>query len=128
MDELKWRSLNAKYPDSAHYSIFSGEHANGMALLRMLFPKPVADELNLVLFSTSGVHGHYGTIEMCEKGLGLPDEHPDKLADVTFLVIHPRIVSLRFGNCRPETQEDIDYLKALRASSHAVLAGIGRHG
>ena len=114
-----WENLDPTRRDSAHYSVMRlARGCSGMEALREMFPDGTADELNLVLFSTSGVHGSYKTIEVAEAHIACSPE-------VTFLVLHPRLVAVRYGTCTPETQEDIDYLKRLRASSHAVLAGIG---
>lgn len=82
--------------------------------------------MNLVLFSTSGVHGTYNTIEEAEtviNGTAKPED--EQITEITFLIVHPRLVALRYGVCNPKNQKDIDYLKKLRASSHAVLAKIG---
>ena len=45
--------------------------------------------------------------------------------DVTFLVIQPRIVCMRYGCAEPRTADDIAFLKKLRASSLQALATIG---
>ena len=109
---------------SAHYSVFSlTDRDNGMAQLRATFPEAKADEMNFVLFSTSGVHGTYNTIEEAERHLACGGE--DTSGEVTFLIVHPRLVSLRYGQCEPKNQADIDYLKRLRNSSHAAVAIIG---
>jgi len=94
-----------------------------MEALRAMFPNGEASELNMVLFSTSGVHGTYNTIEEAEQHLIKPTS--DSCGDVTFLILHPRLVTLRYGCCTPETQDDFNYLKRLRASSHAQLAKVG---
>jgi hypothetical protein len=90
---------------------------NGMAALRQLFPEGKADDLNFVLFSTSGVHGTYCTIEDCEAG---------EASDVTFVVVQPRIVCIRYGNCHPASADDFAFLKQLRESSREVAAAIGQ--
>jgi hypothetical protein len=93
---------------------------NAMLALQTMFPGGVADQENFVLFSTSGVHGNYMTIEdfeekpINERGWG-----------VTFLVVQPRLVSLRFGNVKPESAEDFAFLKKLRESSHNAVVKIG---
>ena len=86
---------------------------DGMKTLREIFPEAQADELNVVLFSTSGVHGHNLTIEDCEAS---------DTDTVTFLVIKPRIVQVLYGNCRPETPDDFSFLKKLRDSSREILS------
>lgn len=101
------------------YSVSRISASEAMDVLRAIFPTAQADDLNFVLFSTSGVHGHYGTIEDAEAHLRQPGE--DTHHDVTFLVVNPRTVTLRYGNCQPKTQDDIDFLKALRLSTHQVL-------
>jgi hypothetical protein len=104
------------------YSVSNISASEAMGVLRAIFPTAQADDLNFVLFSTSGVHGHYGTIEDAEAHLRQPGE--DSHHDVTFLVVNPRTVTLRYGNCQPKTQDDIAFLKALRQSSHLVLCGL----
>lgn len=84
-----------------------------------MFQDAKANELNFVLFSTSGVHGTYNTIEAAESFLLV--ESDDGFAEGTFVIVHPRLVAMRYGVCNPETRDDIDYLKALRESSWRVL-------
>lgn len=71
--------------NGGHYNIFRIHEASeepgadiGMAFLRAWFPNGEGDPMNLVFFSTSGVHGSYITIEQVEKGMksypsGIPD-------------------------------------------------------
>lgn len=93
----------------------------GMAYLRALFPDAsYITQENFVLFSTSGVHGSYNTIESITPVVGT--EFSDNL---TFLVIQPRLVRMVYGNCHPESLEDIEYLKALREASHEQVKDIG---
>lgn len=104
----------------SEHPTFRCDDEDGMRLLRELFPDAThIDEMNLVMFSTSGVHGSYCTIEDAEADS--PDER-----FVTFLVVHPRQVRMRYGNCIPRTPEDIAYLKSLREASWAAMASIGR--
>lgn len=118
-----FRSLFSK--TGAHYNIYSAgrEAADGMAAIRQIFPDGEADELNFCLFSTSGVHGSYQTIEEAEEHLNKPSEETH--GDVTFLIVHPRIVCLRYGNCQPQNADDISFLKKLRASSWRAVKKIG---
>jgi hypothetical protein len=104
---------------------------NGTEALRATFPEGKADDRNFVLFSTSGMHGSYQTIEDV---VNLPKDYVDKykeeggVHDVTFLQVQISTehgVCLRYGNCQAETPEDIQYLKELRASSHRVMKAIG---
>jgi len=76
--------------------------------------------MNLCLFSTSGVHGSYMTIEEFEEEMILSSEitnEEESTPEITFLIICPRTVTLYYGNCCPKTQEDIEYLKRLRQLS-----------
>lgn len=100
---------------SSHYSI-DRQQIRSLDELRAYFPEPVADEMNFCLFSTSGVHGSYCTIEDAETD-------PD-IGEVTVLVVQPRRVFMAYGNV-PVNAETAPYLKALRASSLAVLQSIG---
>ena len=102
----------------SHYSVEEVRSDRGMDLLRTYFPQAKADPLNFVLFSTSGVHGSYSTIEDVESD--------QELSAVTFLVILPRMVRLICGNAIPETPDDFDFLKRLRASSWEIASKIGR--
>ena len=119
-----WKNIDKFNPDGGHYSIFRLEHNGGMIALRGLFPDAKADELNLVLFSTSGVHGTYNTIEEAESVIKGTSEDGD-FSEVTFVVVHPRLVTLRYGVCDPKNMNDIEFLKRLRKSSHDKFAGIG---
>ena len=122
-----WRSIHDK--QGAHYNTYDCRDANGMEALRAMFPDGKADEFNFCLFSTSGVHGTYSTIEEAEGGLGRgnKDEDGEEVTpSVTFLIVHPRIVCLRYGNCEPKNAEDIAFLKSLRESSWALVPTIGR--
>lgn len=99
---------------SGHYNIFSVSVASGMELLRSVFPDAKANEMNFVLFSTSGIHGSYRTIEETRTG-----------DDVTFLVVSPRLVRMHYGNATISNRDDRAYLKKLRASSLRAVAAIG---
>lgn len=112
----RWEPI--RQPSGVYYSV-QRLVGDGMAALRDFFPDAKADEMNAVLFSTSGVHGSYCTIEDVEEG---GDEAPDS---VTFVMIQPRIVCMRYGNAKPRTQEDFAFLKQLRASSRNALSKIG---
>lgn len=119
-----WKNIDESKPGRGHYSIMRrGDGVDALEALRQIFPEGEANDLNFVLFSTSGVHGSYLTIEDAERNLN--GENEDVSTDVTFLVVHPRLVSLRYGVCYPQTQEDIDYLKKLRATSLKSISEIG---
>lgn len=133
--------LHSRDDGGAHYSIFhfdvgAGNRVDpeiGMESIRMMFPDGVANEMNFVLFSTSGVHGSYTTIEEIEAGLlkyGEDFEDPEEKHDdwagttLTVLVVQPRIVCLRCGVIKVGLA-DIGYLKKLRASSLEAVSQIG---
>jgi len=109
----------------AHCNIYNVKYGMEMYALKQIFPKAEADEMNLVLFSTSGIHGTYNTIEQAEKHLKEP-ENDNYFGEVTFILIQPRIVCMRYGNVRPKNQNEIDYLKKLRQSSWDTLLTIGK--
>jgi len=123
-----WYNIDKARKDSGHYSVMAKEQGvTGMDALRAMFPDGVANELNFVLFSTSGVHGTYNTIEEAERALtGERDDEGEELCtEVTFLIVHPRLVSLRYGVLEPYNSDDIEYLKKLRGSSFEVMTKIG---
>jgi hypothetical protein len=126
MSGFTWQNVDKSRSGVEHYSVHrlaGGE--GGMEALREQFPDAQADDLNVVLFSTSGVHGTCNTIEEAEEFLRGAD--PEGYADVTFVIVQPRRVSMFYGECEPKNQDDIDFLKRLRASSWAALAKIGAH-
>lgn len=90
--------------------------------LKRFFPDGEADEMNFVLFSTSGVHGDYITIEEIKANL---IESGREYEQLTVLVIQPRLVAMHYGYI-DVTLGDIPYLKNLRQSSWDVCQFIGR--
>jgi len=117
-----WKSSYDK--GGGHYNIFHLNTNDGMGALHNWFPGGKADEFNFVLFSTSGVHGSYTTIEDAELYLKNPTLENNGNDNLTFLIIEPRIVCLRYGNAKV-TLDDIEFLKKLRASSWEVITKIG---
>jgi hypothetical protein len=117
-----WKNNRPGRDDNPYYSVLALE-GDGMEALRQLFPEGEANELNAVLFSTSGVHGTYCLIEDVEEDM--QREVRDGPRDVTFVVIQPRIVCMRYGNVEPRTADDIAFLKKLRGSSLRALATVG---
>ena len=96
--------------NGGHYSI--NQAVDSMGLLRAVFPDGEANEMNFCLFSTSGVHGTYRTIE---------EEEANPGCGVTFVIVHPRLVTMQYGNVEPQTPEDFAFLKKLRQSSKDVV-------
>jgi hypothetical protein len=88
----------------------------GLTVLKALFPAAEADGMNFVMFSTSGVHGSYQTIEQEQKAPG---------TGVTFMVIQPRLVLTRYGVVYPKSEEDFAFLKKLRATSWEAMTEVG---
>ena len=87
-----------------------------MDVLRSLFPDGEANDLNFAMFSTSGTHGSYLTIE--DVVASLETDEPSKL---TVLVIQPRVVRMLYGEVAI-TADDVPYLTKLRESSKRVFA------
>ncbi len=94
-----------------HYSIEKLDPETGMTVLREMFPSGEADEYQFVLFSTSGIHGSYLTIEDVAETLGTDEE--EKL---TVMIVHHRTVFIQYGTIKIAAS-DVDFLKTLRASS-----------
>lgn len=88
----------------------------GMAVLKSIFPDGEANDLNFCLFSTSGTHGSYLSIE--DVAASLRSEEPKEL---TVLVIQPRTVRMLYGSIAVQT-DDIPYLIRLRESSRRIAA------
>lgn len=123
--------------EGAHYNIW--HLSRDVADLRKMFPDATANEMNFALFSTSGVHGSYTTIEEIEDSLKKYGTSPDFLNDeseesvpddwcgndLTVAVYHPRIIGIGYGNVEVKL-EDVEFLKALRESSWKAVQAIGR--
>jgi hypothetical protein len=122
----------------AHYNMWSISDG-GVAGLRMMFPEGKANDMNFALFSTSGVHGTYTTIEEIEASLLKYGADPEFLKDddleekipedwagtsLTVAVYHPRIIGVGYGNVEVKL-EDIPFLKRLRETSWAAVQKIG---
>ena len=137
-----WRVVaTTEYGQAPRWSVMyltppPGEDGGPIEALRELFPSGEADEMNFVLFSTSGISGSYVTIEEVEASLLKygperidedADEVPDdwRYPEVTFVVVQPRILGMRYGNVRVML-EDIPWLKLLRETSWNACAAIGR--
>lgn len=123
--------------EGGHYNVFGSSGVDlALEMLRQWFPTGVEiDEMNFVLFSTSGIHGMYTTIEECEEDIRKYGETPpfegedsDEYhpREVTFLLVQPRIVGMTYGNVACRTLEDVAYLKSLRAKSWAAVQTIGK--
>lgn len=123
----------------AHYNIFATKGPEeATALLQHFFPEGQVNELNFVLFSTSGVHGDYTTLEEIEESLqkygdnpsfdttdwneDWPDDYTQN--EITFLLIQPRLVCMRYGNAKVTT-DNIEFFKKLQRTSHEVVQQIG---
>lgn len=120
--------------EGAHYNLF--HILAGIDSLKCIFPEGEANEMNFALFSTSGVHGTYTTIEEIELSLQkygesfTPSETEDEPKDyaypeMTIQIIQPRICCLRYGTMKV-TLADIPYLKKLRQSSWDAVQTIGK--
>lgn len=126
-----WESLLKK--EGLHYNIFQSRYRDlvEMEALKEVFSDGKADEMNFCLFSTSGVHGMYTTIEEVESSLQVApcnrkrDEYYPE--EVTFVIIHPRVVCIRYANVKVRSMEDVDFLKALRQSSWDAVLNIGKN-
>ena len=129
-DSAEVKSVSGKV--GAHYNVYAMKSVAG---LKQLFGEEgEANTLNFCLFSTSGVHGSYTTLEQIEASLlkygerefseeePVPEDYT--YPHVTVLVVQPRIVCLRYADI-PVTLEDMPFLKRLRASSWAAVQMIG---
>ena len=106
-----------------HYSI---QQIKTFEELKEIFgDEAKANDLNFCLFSTSGVHGTYITIEEIEQSFNLDEDNDGYCGTLlTVLVVHSRTVTLKYGNIEV-TKENIDWLKTLRKSSKEAIAKIG---
>lgn len=107
---------------STHYSI-EGIRTDGMDYLLNFFNSDdIPDHLNLVFFSTEGIHGSATTIEDVENRIR---NNTEGSRDITFLILQPARVSVKYGVCTPVTMDHIHFLKRIRAASHEHISKIG---
>ena len=118
-----------KHNESAHYSVYSlGEtEKERWETLRTTFENG-PNEMNLLIGSTSGIHGSYATLddlenpnseyrqEMEEEGFFINDEEA-----FTVLVIQPRLCSLMYGTIGIHSKEDFNWLRTTIGNSVAEL-------
>lgn len=131
------RSVHGKR--GGHYNIFEVKQGRMLAVLQEWFPNGEGiNEMNFVLFSTSGVHGTYATIEEVEASLvkygetptfDVDGEVPDDYVGphLTVMIVQPRLVAIRYGNISHVTVDDLPFLKKLRAASWNAVQQIGRN-
>lgn len=96
---------------SGHYQVF--HTIKTINDIKNVFPEGEVDELNWCVFSTSGVHGTYATLDEIEQEIA---DGEDTISDLTVLVIMPRMVKMLYGNIQVN-EEDIPYLRKLANSS-----------
>jgi hypothetical protein len=113
-----------------HYNHYAVHTDKAMQMFREYFPEGMCDDMNLVFFSTSGVHGTYNTIEEVEETIraGFPESTDDKYYpdELTFVYLRPRLCTIYYGLVKPQTMEDIYLLKSLRETSWESAVTIGR--
>lgn len=97
------------------YDVDKLDKETGLEDLRKMFPEAKTDLLNFCMFSTSGTHGSYTTIEEIEEIID-----KDGPQTLTVLVVQPRTVRMLYGDIWVAA-DDIEFLKALRASSKASV-------
>jgi len=92
-------------PQSPYYKVLHS--LKSLEDLKKVFPDGKADEYNWCFLSTSGVHGLCTTLDDIE-------EFPE---DITVLVVHPRLVCLRYGNIQIISKDDVEWLRGLVRST-----------
>lgn len=119
--------------ESTSYNVHRVNPVRAEELIRKTFPD-WPDEMNFILFSTSGVHGSYTTLEDAEAALNHFGDKIDEVdweteseyhrPEVTFVIVQPRRVNMFYGNVRV-TLGNLGWLKTLRAKSWEAVEGIG---
>lgn len=128
------RSIYGK--GGGHYNIFdSKDSVSAIVTLRDWFKDDDSvNEMNFILFSTSGIHGSYRTLEdiaesTAKYGFDIDghDEWPDDRVwpEATFLLVQPRLVSMTFGNARIRDEDDLKWAFRVRELSSREAALIG---
>lgn len=87
-----------------HYNIYKFDTID---VLKGMFPNSTCDNMNWVIFSTSGVHGTYTTLDDIER---------DGEGRLTVTVLQPRKISIAYGEIEV-TKEDVPFLRKLAQST-----------
>ena len=83
-----------------------------------IFPDSTANPMNMLIGSTSGVHGSYRTLDAIEARLKRKRKHPIEYHDeFTVLVIQPRVCVLQCGNVVVRNLGQVKWLRELISSS-----------
>ena len=115
--------------DSAHYNVYSlgDTEKERWETLRKVFENG-PNEMNLLIGSTSGVHGSYVTLnkledpnseyrqEMEEEGYTIENEEA-----FTVLLIQPRLCSLMYGTVGIHSPDDFKWLRTIIGQSVAEI-------
>lgn len=124
MLEPVWKRTKGYNLLDPYQSIQTIEDGNlTMAALRSLFPDGQANAMNLAMFSTGGTFGTFATIEDVEAEI---KQNGFTFDGLTFVVVQPRVLCLRYGRAYPENEDDFAFLKKLRATSNEVFSKIGQ--
>lgn len=87
-----------------HYTMYK---FSAIGVLQEMFPESTCDSMNWVIFSTSGVHGTYTTLDDIER---------DGEGRLTVTILQPRKISIAYGEIEV-TKEDVPFLRKLAQST-----------
>ena len=92
--------------------------------LKAYFENDKADHMNMLMGSTSGIHGTYTTLDDLENPayIALAELDISHHETFTILVIQPRIVRMTYGTVGIRSQKDIDWLRDIITQSIAAFA------
>ena len=129
-----WRKSTKQ---GGHYNIYSATHdpvASITALREWFANDGSINGMNFLLFSTSGVHGSYTTIdEIAESMSRYPDgpppdgDWPEDYTDpeITFLIVQPRLVGMTYGLAKIRHADDVAWVRRMQELTAKVVAEIG---
>ena len=93
--------------------------------LKAHFQNNKANPMNLLMGSTSGIHGSYTTLnELADEETFSKEYEFDRSHDEAFtiIIIQPRVVRLTYGTIGIRNDEDIEYLRNLISQSVQIIA------
>ena len=111
-----------------HYKVLHIEGTNDERWdwIHQCFPEDKADAANLLMGSTSGMHGSYRTLDDLKREAyedGEPLEcMPEHIEAFTLLVIQPRLCLLHCGTIGIRSHDDIVWLRKLITASVKAFA------
>lgn len=138
--DMGWRRSSLGR-EGGHYNIYAACHdplASIVGLRAWFDSDKSVNEMNFILFSTSGVHGCYTTIDEIEASMKTYPNGPPAVGDdedlpgdyttpeITFLIVQPRLVGMTYGTATIRDADDVAWVRRMQELTAKAVAAIGQ--